>query len=73
MGTKCPLMLLGKESGKWDTQPWTCLFALKLLSQYGFKHLSVIELQSKADFVFRMSFSYCLLLNFILLYCMKQP
>lgn len=71
MGTKCPLMLLGIR--KWDTQPWTCLFALKLLSQYGFKHLCVIELQSKADFVFGMSFSYCLLLSFILLCCMKQP
>ena len=74
MGTKCSLMLLkGKESGKWDTQPWPCLFVLKLLSQYDCKHLCVIGLQSKADFVFGMSFSYCFLLSFILLCCMKQP
>lgn len=56
MGTKRPLMLLkGKESGKRDTQPWSCLFALKLLSQYDLKHLCVIGLQSKADFVLAMN------------------
>lgn len=36
------------------------------------KHLCVIGLQSKADFLLAMSFPYCLLLSFTLLCCIKQ-